>query len=813
MRAFSPDDVNATEIDIEEPPVESDGREPVSPARRGPDWTAVRTWLRRRWVPLAMVAAVLAAVLTPIGIAYGKYSRIVDRTLRQGPFAHASNIYSGPRTVLVGESIGARSVAAYLRRAGYSPSQKDPVGFYRMVSNGIEIHPGPQSYFQEQPAIIRFHNGAIANIQAATGASVVQYRLEPELITNLVDGDREKRDLVRFSQIPPVLVRAVTSAEDKRFFEHMGFDPLRLMKAAYVDLKYGRKEQGASTITMQLARSLWLEPQKLWRRKFSELIIALILEHKLSKQEIFQFYANQVYLGRSDTYSIHGFGEASQVYFNTDISQLTLPEAAMLAGLVQRPSYFNPFEHPNRALARRNIVLSMMRDDRVITTAEYNAALAAPLGLAPRRKEPSDAPYFLALVNDELQNRIPDSESDTGSYQVYTTLDPDLQRAAEDAVKAGMAKVDAIVMRKRGAKSHDRALPQVSLIALDPHTGQVKALVGGTDFRRNQFNHAIAMRQPGSSFKPFVYAAALDTGLNPGGQVLTPISTVIDQPTTFTYGEGQTYAPSNFGGEFYGTVSLKAAMAHSLNVATVMVAQEVGYPRIVALARAAGLTGLDATPAIALGSYDETPLAMAGAYTVFANKGVYVKPTFLDQVRDRDGRVVAAGSDDTHRVLDPRVAFLMVDMLQEVMRSGTGAGVWSQGFKGIAAGKTGTSHDGWFAGFTPNLLCVVWVGFDDDRDLNIEGAKSALPIWADFMQRAAAIDPSSKSFGAPPPGVVGVNIDPETGELAGPYCPRVVYQYFIDGTQPNQLCEVHGDRIADPLALNEISASPVLPRK
>lgn len=789
-------------LQLEAPRVELQEEPPKPPQRRGPDWhklgANVLDWSKRHRIALSVCGALLLACLIPAALVYAKYSRIVDRTLRHGPFAKASNIYSAARTIVPGESIDAVNVAAYLRRAGYSQNPDNPTGYYRAIPGGIEIHPGPQSYFQAQPAAIHIENGTVSDIKALDGgADVDEYRLEPELITNLVDGDREKRHLVTFSQIPPVLVRAVTSAEDKRFFEHMGFDPLRLVKAAYVDLKYGRKEQGASTITMQLARGLWLEPEKRWRRKMSELMITLVLEKRLSKQEIFQFYANQVYLGRSNTYSIHGFGEASQVYFGKDVSQLTLPQAALLAGLIQRPSYFNPLEHPDRAMARRNVVLSLMEKDGVITMPQYQTAVASPLGLAPRKTESADAPYFIALMNGELQDREPENNNANGSYQIYTTLDPDLQRAAQDAVKVGMAKVDALIEKRRGANSTDHTLPQVALIALDPHTGEVKALTGGTNYTASQLNHAIAMRQPGSIFKPFVYAAALNTGLGGSRQVFTPVTTVVDEPATFRFGN-QIYQPSNFGKEFYGTVTLKKAMAHSLNVATVSVAQQVGYKKVVDLAKAAGINDdVQPTPAVALGAYEATPLEMAGAYTVFANQGVYVKPTFLSQVRDANGETVIGGSPEHHRVLDPRVAFLMVDMLQEVMRSGTAAGVWSQGFKGIAAGKTGTSHDGWFAGFTPNLLCIVWVGFDDNRELNLEGAKSALPIWAEFMKRAMAIHPSSATFGKPPAGIVGAKIDPTTGELAGPYCPTAAYQYFIAGTQPQQTCDVHTEPVID----------------
>lgn len=759
----------------------------------------LRDWLKRlyerwsrssSWRLLLIPAAVILASLLPAVYVYAKYSAIVTNSLRNGPYADASNIYAAPRALQPGDQIDLESVVKSLQRAGYSTSASNPLGHYVVRPDEVDVYPGPHSYFRADPAAIHFKKGAISTLVGLQGGQkLAEYSLEPELITNVVAGEREKRRLVHFNEIPPALVQAVVSVEDKRFFEHPGFDPLRIVKAAYVDLRQHRKEQGASTLTMQLARGLYLEPQKRWRRKFSELMITTILEQRLSKQQIFELYANSVYLGQRDTFRINGFGEAAQAYFGKDIARLTVPEAALISGLIQRPVYFNPFRYPDRAIARRNLVLKLMRENGYITAAQYTAAVNAPLDLAPDRMDGGDAPYFLPLMNDELESRSPDDEDNPGLNQVYTTLDPDLQRAAVESIEKALPKVDAIVRKKRIAK--DGALPQVALIALDPHTGEIKALVGGRDYRKSQLNHAIAKRQPGSIFKPFVYAAALNTAVEGAPDVFTEATTLIDEPTTFQFAN-QTYEPGNFRQDYMGVVTLRRALAHSLNVATVSLAERVGYDKVVEMARRAGLNDkIQAAPAVALGAYDATPLEMAGAYTVFANGGEFVKPTFLKQVRTADGRVIVGRSPERHRAPDPRVAYLMVDMLQEVLRSGTAAGVRGMGFKAIAAGKTGTSHDGWFAGFTPDLLCVVWVGFDDNRELNIEGAHSALPIWAEFMKRAMAYYPGKRDFGPPPAGIVAAKIDPETGELAGPYCPEPRVDYFISGTQPKEACALH----------------------
>ncbi len=743
---------------------------------------------------LTAFGVLFLAVTVPVILVYARYARIVDNTLRDGPFANSANIFSAPRVLELGEVIEVESVITGLDRAGYSTKQSNPKGWYKVGKDSIEVHPGSGSFFQPHAVLVKFKKGAIEELVGFTSKSKLNiYQLEPELITNMVGDDREKRRLVTFGEIPPVLVKAVVATEDKRFFEHLGFDPLRLAKAAWVDAKSNRKEQGASTITMQLARALWLNPEKRWRRKFSELMITLVLEHRLSKQQIFQYYANQVYLGRSDTFSIHGFGEAARTLFSEDISQLTLSQAALLAGMIQRPSYFNPARYPARARDRRNIVLRLMHENGYITPAQYAAASQERLQLSPRHLDGGDAPYFIALLNEEVQERLTNNE-EANSLQIYSTLDPELQRAAVESVRLTMPKIDALVRARKIAK--DGALPQVALVALDPHTGEVKALVGGRDYTKSQLNHALSMRQPGSIFKPFVYAAALNTAIDGSKQVFTETSTVVDQPATFRYAGGQTYQPSNFHEQFYGPVTLRKALSKSMNLATVSLAEKVGYDRVVNLAKRSGLNdAVQATPAVALGAYEATPLEMAGAYTVFANDGEYVRPTFITKVA-ANGQKVLSGSTERKRVLDPRIAFLMNDMLQEVVRSGTAAGARALGFKTPAAGKTGTSRDGWFAGFTPDLLCIVWVGFDDNRELELEGAKSALPVWAEFMKRAVSYHPERRRFSPAPAGVVSAKVDAESGLLSAPDCGPATYAYYIAGTQPRETCQ---PQIVDPL--------------
>ena len=793
-----------TTIDPPEISQEPPEPEPPSPPER--------SWIECRGVRCALIATAAFVAISGIIFSYYylKFAHFIDRKLEAGPFADTINIYAAPQTIARGDAATPADIVTQLRRSGYTNARGNAVGWFHERPGALEIFPGRSSYFDQEPGVLYFTKGKISRIVSLQdNTEREEYLLEPQLITNLSDRNREKRRLVPFADIPSNLVHAVISVEDKHFFQHTGFDVLRILKAAYIDAKDGRKEQGASTLSMQLARGLWLDPDKNWKRKLQEMLITMHLEERLSKQQIFEYYANQVYLGRRGTFGISGFGEGAQTFFGKDISKLTDAEAATLAGLVQRPSYYNPFRYPARALERRNVVLALMRQNGYLDTAKYNASAAAPLGLAPEESDSIDAQYFVDLVNDQLQNRG-DLPEGSRNY-VYTTLDWNLQHAADEAIHAGMKQVDRLLHRMHKKHPIPPGQPQVALIALDPQTGAIKALSGGRNYRLSQLNHVLASRQPGSVFKPFVYAAALDTAVGGGQQIFTPATVVSGEDVSITF-NGEVYNPGNFHHEEYGDLTLREALAHSVNTAAVKLAEMVGYRKVVEVARRAGLNDrIQPTPAVALGAYEATPLEIAGAYTIFANKGVYVKPSLVSMVRTREGKIAYQNQTARRQALDPRVAYLMTDLMEEVLRSGTGAGVWSRGVKAPAAGKTGTSRDGWFAGYTSNLLCVVWVGFDDNRDLNIEGAKSALPVWAEFMKRAARLRDYRDVHGfKAPAGIVSATICPESGELAGPYCPNPHAEQFIDGTQPVETCPLHSLPVASDG--NQNSVSDVLSR-
>jgi penicillin-binding protein 1B len=749
--------------------------------------------------PVGKTLLILIACLIVVGMGvfvhyYNVYSKMIDERLRGGPYSTTARIFAAPTSVAVDDRTSPSEIATLLRHAGYNENRNNPVGSYTVQADSIDIFPGADSYFDQEPATVKFAGGKIVRIVSlADNTSRPLYELEPQLITNLYNSNREKQRVVHYEDIPPVLRNAVLSAEDKRFFQHSGFDPVGIVRSAWVDVKRGKNAQGASTLSMQLARDMFLTPARNWRRKAAEMMITMQLEQKLTKEQIFEMYCNQVDLGYRGSFTIRGFGEASQAYFGKDIRSLTLPEAATLAAIVRGASYYNPYRHADRVRDRRNAILSLMRGNSFIDDREYAVAIEAPLKLVSGPAESSDAPYFVDMLNDDLDKRFPGYDFHARSDKIYTTLDLDLQKAANEAVAIGMKQVDDIVHKQKRFKNAPFVEPQVALIALDPHTGEIKALVGGRNYGSSQLNHMLAERQPASTFKPFVYAAAMNTAVVGGTRTLTPASMVVDEPTTFEF-DGQEYTPNNFEHTFYGPVTLRKALAKSLNVATIKVAEMVGYSTVVNLAHRAGISeDVKATPAMAIGSYDATPFEMAGAWTIFANHGVRMQPQFVSLVKESNGKVLLDQKPVAKQVLDPRVDYLVVNMLEEVMRSGTAAGVRSRGFTAPAAGKTGTEHDGWFAGFTSDLLCIVWVGFDDNRELDIEGAHSALPIWTEFMKRALQLRryADAKPFAAPN-GIVTVTIDPESGMPANAQCPMQAPEVFIAGTEPVGTCPLHG---------------------
>lgn len=761
-----------------------------------------------RLLRAALVLVVVFAVLIGIVFAYEyhQYAGLVDQRLAQGPlFASTAQIFAAPQEIRPGQHLSAATIAASLRKAGYD-GPDSPMGSVQLNGETVRIKPGTQSYLAADGATIDTPDGVVQSITADNGAQLAAYKLEPQLITALSeDKNRTKRRMVTYDQIPPRMVQAVLAIEDRRFFEHSGINYVRTFKCAVQDILQQHKSCGGSTLTQQLARGFFLSPQKTYARKIAEIMITYQLEGRFDKQQIFSMYANEINLGQRGSFAINGFGEAAQTYFGKPLKQLDLAECATLAGMIQRPNYYNPYRHPERVTERRNLVIDSMVETGAITAAQAEAAKATPLKLAPAEVDASEAPYFVDLVHDQITQRIGDYDSSHSSLRIYTSLDPDLQRAASEAVEAGMHHVDELIRKLHSKTAGPITYPQVSLIALNPHTGQVLALVGGRNYAASQLNHAVAERPTGSIFKPFVYAAAFNTSLD-GTQlnsdgVFTALTRINDDPTTFNYG-GKSYTPGNFErGEYPGMVTAVTAIAHSLNIATINLAQEVGFDNVAALARSAGIVNARGTPSVAIGTYDATPMDMAGAYTVFANNGVHLKPWMLSSVRSSTGDIVADYTPEAKQVLDPRSAYLTQSLLEDVMTFGTGASVRKNGFTAPAAGKTGTSHDVWFAGYSSNVLCIVWVGNDDYTDISnglshkLQGADAAAPIWAEFMNRAIKLPQYSdmKAFTPVPSGIQIVRVDRASGLPADESCPGDSFNAaFLVGTVPQSTCSHMG---------------------
>jgi len=767
---------------------------------------------RLLWYLAAFLTCAVLAGICVFAFLYIKYTGIVDARLKQPIFANTAKIYAAPREVRPGQRLSIKLIANELREAGYTADGTPQPSQLGTFSDGVQqiiVRPGPQSYHAPDSATIHVGGGVVDAIRDEHGQPLTSYELEPLLITGLSeDANRTKRRLLTYEEIPPNLVHAVIAIEDRRFFEHSGIDYWRILGAMRNDIFHlHRYEEGASTLTQQLARGFFLTPERSLSRKIREAVISIILEHRFTKQQIFAMYANEIPLGQIGSFSVDGFGEAAQDYFGKDVSQVDLAECALLAGIIQSPSRLNPFRHSDRAIERRNLVLDSMVETGAITKEQAEIAKREPLHLAAASVDESEAPYFVDLVHDQLTQKFGDRDFNREGLRIYTSLDPELQRIATSAVDSTVHVVDELVDK---VHARDKKLgkpyiyPQVALIALDPHTGQVLALVGGRNYGASQVNHAVAHRPTGSIFKPFVYASAFQTAVEgtmlPGQTALfSPVTMLSDEPTTYGEGTQYEYTPHNFVNEHYGTMTARFALMQSDNIATIELASWVGFDRVAALARSAGVKSARGTPAMAIGSYDATPLDMAGAYTIYANGGVHIDPWMLASVRSPNGDVIQDFTPTSQQILDPRVAYLTTNMMEAVMNGGTAASVRGLGFTAPAAGKTGTDHDAWFAGFTSNLICIVWVGNDDYTPLDpanlgrVQGARAAAPIWAAFMKQAVQLPQySDTNEFTPPEGVQIVTLDKATNLLADGACPDDYSAAFLDGTAPTDTCDHKG---------------------
>jgi penicillin-binding protein 1A len=609
---------------------------------------------------------------------------------------------------------------------------------------------------------------------------------------------KENRSLVPLRMIPKPMVDAILSIEDRRFYTHWGIDPIRLAGALVQDIIARRPEQGGSTITQQLARNLFLTHEKTLTRKVKEAVLAIRIEQTYTKDEILEMYLNQIYFGEG----AYGIDAASKVFFGKQVQELTLPECALLAGLPRNPRDYSPRREPDRALKRRTLVLAAMLQNKRLTRAQYEAASEAPLGVTKTRYNPREAPYFMEMVRLYLDERYGSNQLYEGGLKIYTTIDIDLQHAAEEALERRLMALETRNAYKRTrasltAQAKDgqaRERPQTeylqgAVICLDPSNGQIRALIGGRDFNESNFNRAVqAARQPGSAFKPFIYAAAMDNGY-------TPNEMILDAPVSFRAGNGEEWSPQNYDLKFRGPVTLRTALAKSLNVPAAKLLQKIGTPVVTSYARRLGIRSrLVGDLSLALGTSEVNLLELTAAYGVFANQGVRVSPVYVLRVEDKNGKELEKARTTAEEVLSPETALTMTNMLQTVMESGTAAASRALGLAVPAAGKTGTTDDytdAWFVGYTPSLVTSVWVGFDKKQKIGpgMTGAAAALPIWVDVIA-AYAKDKPPQEFPVPS-GVVSRNICSQTGLLANPACPETETELFREGSDPTGYCNVH----------------------
>ncbi|HEY0004290.1 MAG TPA: PBP1A family penicillin-binding protein [Pyrinomonadaceae bacterium] len=718
---------------------------------------------------------------------YFSYSQIVDERLAHGYLTSRAGIYAAPRTLRAGQTLKGEELISHLRRAGYVETSGSEVwsgSFTAVDQRTVEIRPRRLSANAAVPDVVRVRLDKKGRIDELTGDEVTldSFTLEPEVLTNDAALKVGQRATLAYKDIPPVLVHAIISIEDRRFFDHSGVDLFGIGRALLRNAGDNEVGQGGSTITQQLVKNTYLSPKRTLRRKFAEAMLAFTLERRLSKEDIFALYCNEVYLGQRGAVGVRGVEQAARIYFGKDLKDLSLHEAATIAGMIQSPVRYAPERHAEESLARRNTVLGTMVRDGWITVEQAAAASKEPLQVAPfKESNNSLAPYFVDYVNRIVESGLERGlTKDERGLRIYTTIDLDLQQLAEAAVRRQLERLDKVY---KGRK----ATPQAALVALDPQTGAVLAMVGGRDYADSQLNRATdALRQPGSVFKPIVYAAALESGLS-------PVSLFADAPREFAYDCHSIYRPANFGGTYsMHDVTMRTGLIKSLNVVTVDVAMRTGLLRVAETARKFGLSKPEAYPALALGTTEATPLQMAAAYTTFVNAGQRIDPEIIAHIDDATGAPIVNPVPTVRRVLTPATAYIMTDMLTGVVDHGTARAARGQFKRTAIAGKTGTSRDGWFVGYTPNMVVAVWVGFDDNKQLGLTGAEAALPAWTEFVKGAVELRPElGGEVFEHPAGVAFVEIDPETGMLATEGCPQRERIAITAALAPQSSCYLH----------------------
>jgi penicillin-binding protein 1B len=711
-----------------------------------------------------------------------------------------SRVYSDSMLLFPGQRIGLSSFYEKLRRLRYRMVQGFPKnkGEMRISPSVLEIYLYDiafQNLKREGFLLqIRFHGDLIESIeQSEPRTALPVFELEPEELMLFFGPERERRQLISIHQVPDHLIKAVLAIEDNRFYQHHGISFIGILRALYMNTRYGKITQGASTITQQLAKNYFLTSEKTILRKLKEALIALILETKFSKEEILEIYFNEIYLGQMGSESINGIGEASLFYFGKPTDELTLLESAVIAGMIKGPNLYSPYVSKDACFLRRNMVLYAMKKNHWLTQENLDTFLKEPIQTSGFTSHPRQAPFFMDYLYQQLKTLYSKEDLTSLGLSIYTTLDAQVQKVAESALKTGLERLESQnpnLFRKLPEKKL-----QGAIIVMQPKTGNILAMVGGRNYSMSQFNRASqAKRQTGSAFKPFVFLTALDR--------FTPASLLSNAPRTYSNEKGVEWIPQNYEPVSETVVSMRTALAMSHNRATVDLAMQVGLDQIIRQAEAFHFsTPLEPYPSLALGSFEAIPVEMARAYCVFAADGIQPYPLALKNVADASGKILNRKHMKIERLISPAKAFIISSMLRSAVIEGTGKSLRKYGIAFPTAGKTGTTsnyRDAWFIGYTPDILALVWVGFDNGDPIYSSGSQAALPIWAELMNSIP--HHISGTWFTMPPGVVKRKICPDSGLLPIPFiCPEGKEEFFLTENVPEENCSVHKIQILDRL--------------
>ncbi len=753
--------------------------------------------MRASRVPLAL-SAFAAGFLLAVHMV--RLDRMVVARFEGRLFRVPSRVFSAPMILYPGLDWKRADLMGTLTRLGYrqgANGENLPPGHFVWRDDAVRVHLAafdhPSRYQQARDILVRLDGGTIEEIRdLALDRPLGAVLVEPELVGAYYGPDREQRELVRLREVPWHLLEAVLAIEDQRFETHHGLDFRRILGAVWANVQAGKIRQGASTLTQQLVKNFFLTPERTLRRKLEEALVSLVVEARYNKDEILEAYLNEIYLGQRGATAIHGVGEAAHLYFGKHPRHLRISESALLAAIIQSPNGISPYRDPARATKRRNLVLALMRKQGRIDDRAYSESAAEPLHLSAVTPDPGEARYFLDFLRRQLPEIYGAQTLATEGMRIYSTLDLRLQRIAAQVLREGLERLEA---QHPGLAVDDpsQAL-QGCIVALRPQTGELLALVGGRSYGLSQYDRCSQARRPvGSVFKPFVYIAALEPGS--GGPVITLADFLDDGPLDVPV-PGGVWSPENYDHEFHGRVMAREALERSLNVATARLALEVGIDRVVEVAGRLGISSrLPEVPSLALGTGEVSPLEIARAYATIASGGVRPEIHAFEDLVAPQGYTLERRHLSFERVLDAGTAYLATSLLEGVVERGTAASVRAQGMSGPIAGKTGTSdgeRDLWFVGFTPELVVVVWLGFDEPRSVGLPSSVAAIPIWVRFMERAVG----KKIRGAflPPPDVVRLDVDPASGALALSGCPERRPEYFLEGTEPEEVCSGSGRR-------------------